>query len=97
MAGQQKKSKDAKGSKAGRNRFKAERYQSWDHQTEVMERKLRRMLKSNGAAAARDHAQLCGAEDVLRRIAAHRDGGRISELAAQALKASKPEPVDQQQ
>ncbi len=78
----QKKKKGAKGSKAGRNRLKAEKYQSYESQTRVVERKLRRILKSSGPMAALEYATARRAEAVLNRIDAA--GGKMSVLAEQA-------------
>lgn len=86
MAEQQKK----KGSRAaGRNKLKAMQYASASHQSLIKERKLRRILKSSGPAAAREWASGNGALHLLQKIALESENerseqGKIGKLAEQA-------------
>ena len=97
MAEQQKK----KGSKtAGRNRLKSAKYESYDHQVMVKEKKLRRILKSGGIAAARSWASANGATALLAKIAtdsfneATGEQGRIGQLAEAATGPSIKEIIE---
>ncbi len=81
---QKKKDKNAKGSAAGRNNLKCAQYAGYEHQMLIKERKLCKILKSNGPKAAKQWAERNGVTGMLHKLTC--DSGKIAQLASEALK-----------